>query len=98
MENLGGRVQPGSGSRSGYKGDGRVFDRLRMEAKYTFSDSFKLELFELMKIAGECEGRERPVFVIDFKEKHTAKLRGRFVVLHDSDFQRMLHVAFADDQ
>lgn len=93
----GGRVQPGSGSRAGYKSDGRVFDRIRMEAKYTFADTYKLELFELMKLAGECEGRERPIFVVDFKEKRTAKLRGRFVVLHESDFKRMAHVEASDD-
>jgi hypothetical protein len=97
MEGLSdGRVQPGSGSVAGYKSDGRVFDKLRVEAKFTTGEVFKLELFELMKVAGECEGRERPVFVIDFKEKGTTRLKGRFVVLHDSDFQRMAHVAGID--
>lgn len=92
----GGRAQTGSGARAGYKSDGVVFDKIRMEAKFTFARAFKLELFELMKLAGECEGRERPVFVVDFKEKGTARLKGRFVILHDSDFQRMAHVAGID--
>jgi hypothetical protein len=95
-ELVGGRAQPNSGSIAGYKSDGRVFDKFRIEAKYTQANAFKLELSDLFKIAGECEGSERPVVVVDFKDKRTTKLRGRFVVLRADDFERMAN-ALADD-
>ena len=93
MDKLGGRVQPASGSLPGYKGDGRVFDQHRVEMKYTVADSFSLKLRELWKIAGECEGRERPLFIIDFKEKATHKLRGRYAVIPFAELERLLHAA-----
>lgn len=86
MNDLGGRVQPGSGAFPGHKGDGRVQGATRVEAKFTYRDSYQLKLSELFKIAGECTGMERPQFIIDFKDKFTGKDRGRFVVLRWSDF------------
>lgn len=86
---LGGYVQPASGSLPGAKGDGRRKDVLRFEAKFTQANSFQLQLDELYKIASECHGRERPVLVLDFKEKTTGKLRDRFAVVRFEDVKEM---------
>ena len=97
MGKLGGRVQPASGSLIGYKGDGRVIDRFRVETKYTQANSFSLKLSELWKIGGECEGSERPMFVIDFLEKGTGKLRGRYAVIPFSDMEKLNDANTTDD-
>lgn len=93
MDFLGGSTQPASGALPGRKGDGRVFDKLRVEAKFTQAKEYKLQLSELNKIAGECEGNERPLVVVDFREKRTGKLISRFAVLRMSDFERLANVS-----
>ena len=57
-----GRAQTGSGARAGYKSDGVVFDLIRMEAKFTFANTFKLELFEIGRAScrEECRSRWSP--------------------------------------
>lgn len=89
MERLGGRVQPASGSLEGYKGDGRVYGRFRIETKYTTKKSFRLELEELFKIAGETNELEVPVFVIDFKDGDSARTVGRFAVVPFTFFEKV---------
>lgn len=97
MKGLGGTTQPNSGSVPGHKSDGRVFDKLRVEAKFTQAESYKLELFELNKLAGECQGMERPVMIIDYKEKRTGRLKARFAVLKITDFERLANVSLGID-
>jgi hypothetical protein len=89
MERLGGRVQPASGSLAGNKGDGRVYDRFRIETKYTKRTSFRLDVRELFKIASECTGAEVPVFVVDFKDGDSARTVGRFAVVPFSYFEKI---------
>jgi len=91
MAALGGRVQPASGSLPGYKGDGRIFDQHRIETKYTEARSYSLDLKNLWKIAGECEGNERPLFIIDYLERGTHKLRGRYAVIPFADLEKLIH-------
>jgi len=90
---LGARVQPASGALPGSKGDGRRKDVLRFEAKFTQAQSFVVRLDELHKIASECHGRERPVLVLDFKEKDTGKLRDRFAVVRFEDVKEMFNAS-----
>jgi hypothetical protein len=92
-EELGARVQKSSGALSGSKGDVRRKGVVRVEAKYTEADSYRLELGELEKIGAECHGRERPVLVLDFKEKGTGKLRDRFAVVRFQDAKEMFNAA-----
>lgn len=80
-EELGARVQKASGAMVGYKGDGRKKGVVRFEAKYTEAESYRLELGDLYKIASECHGREQPLLVLDFADKHTGRLKGRFAVV-----------------
>lgn len=93
---LGATVQRASGALSGSKGDGRRKGVLRFEAKYTESNSYQLKLEELEKIAGECHGRERPVMVVDFKQKGTGRLRDRFAVLRFDDAKEIFNVVGHD--
>lgn len=81
MADIGGRTQSASGARNGYKGDGRLYDRIRMEAKYTFSKRFALDKQILSKIRSECAGKETPALVIDFKDKSTGLTKDRWVVV-----------------
>lgn len=90
MKDLGGRVMPGSGSRPGYKGDGRVFDRIRVEMKTTFNLAFSLTREVLNKIRGECSGTEEPVVVIDFKDRDTGKTEDRWVVVEYKILLRLM--------
>lgn len=96
MEELGGRIMPGSGSKSGYKGDGRVFDRARVEMKETFSRTFAMTRDILNKIRGECSGKEEPVVVVDFKDKATGRTEDRWAIIEFKVLKRFLD-ATADD-
>lgn len=89
-------VQKASGALPGLKGDGRRKGVLRFEAKYTEAGSYTLKLADLEKIASECHGRERPVLVLDFKERGTGKLRDRFAVVRFDDAKEMFNAAGHD--
>jgi len=91
MDRLGGRVQPASGSLPGNKGDGRVYGRLRVETKYTTKTSYRLDLRELFKIAGEANELEVPVMIIDFKDGESARTLGRFAVLPFHYFEKVFN-------
>jgi hypothetical protein len=86
---MGGRAQPGSGARPGYKGDVRVYDKHRIENKFTFAESFKIELTTLSKIRGECEGHERPALSLDFKDKLTGRTKDSWVIIPTTDWEKL---------
>ena len=87
------RTQPGSGNQRGAKGDLRMKGKLRVEEKHTDAASFSLKLEELRKIAGEGSVGEVPLFVIDFIEQGTRRLKDRFAVIHFQDLKELLHAA-----
>ena len=91
-ELLGARTQPGSGNQAGAKGDGRKKGELRIETKFTQADSFSLKLDELWKILGEANKGELPVFVIDYLEQGTRRLRDRYAVIPFSDAVELLEL------
>lgn len=72
-EALGGHRQTGSGARRGYKGDGRVEGRFRIENKMTQAESIRVKLSDLQKIRSECEGSEVPIFEVEFRERGTLR-------------------------
>ncbi len=92
-EDLGGKVQLNSGAVVGSKGDVRVKGEYRVEAKFTAANSYKLDLDELYKIASECEGLEKPLFVVDFLDKHTKKPKDRFAVLPYDQLKELIDAA-----
>lgn len=96
MGRLGGRVQPASGSLPGNKGDGRVYDRFRVETKYTVRESYRLAARDLFKIAGEATGNEVPVMVIDYKDPQSQRTIGRFAVVPFSYFEKVAREADDD--
>src|SRR5262245_51216926 len=85
MEALGGYREAGSGALKHLKGDGRVRDKYRVEAKYTRKDGYRLTRQELNKIRGECSSTEMPLFVIDFVDPETGGSPDRWVVV---EFER----------
>lgn len=97
MEKLGGRVQPASGSMDGYKSDGRVYGKLRVETKYTQNDTFRLDIRELFKVASECTEGEVGIMVVDFLESNTARVRGRYVIMPFNHFEKVNRAETPDD-
>jgi hypothetical protein len=93
MNGIGGKVQPGSGCVDGYKSDGRLRDKVRVEAKFTFGTIYPVKRVDLDKIRGECQGHERPAFVIDFKERVTGKTQDRWVLIPHKDWENMINGA-----
>lgn len=89
MEALGGRRQAGSGALAHLKGDGRVRDKFRVEAKYTRSGSYRVTRQELNKIRGECTPPEVPLFIIDFVDPETGGSPDRWVMVEFDRFRRM---------
>lgn len=85
----GGRVQKGSGALTGLKGDVRVRGKFRIEHKFTQHKSYTLTKSDLDKILGECEGREDPVFVVEFVEPKTLRTTEKFYVIRDSLWSRL---------
>lgn len=91
QEEFGARRQPGSGNQAGAKGDNRKKGELRLEAKFTRDNSYRLQLDDLYKVAGEATLGELPVLVIDFLEPGIRKLRDRFAVIHAADLKELLN-------
>lgn len=89
-EQLGARTQPASGAMAGAKSDGRKKGELRIEAKLTTADSYSLKLEELWKLGAEAAPGERSLFVIDFLDQGTRKLRDRFAVLQFNELKELL--------
>jgi hypothetical protein len=89
-EELGGRRQPGSGNQNTAKGDVRTKGLVRVEAKLTTDDSYRLQLADFWKIDSEKGPREFPAMVIDFLERGTRKLRDRLAVIHFNDLKELL--------
>jgi hypothetical protein len=98
MGALGGRVQPASGSMDGYKSDGRVYGRFRVETKFTQNDTYRLDVRELFKVAGECVEAEVPVMVVDFLEPGSARSRGRFAIVPFHYFEKVCRAETDDDR
>ena len=86
-----GRTQPGSGAMPWAKGDVRKKGVFRIEAKFTEAKSYSLKLEDLEKIEAECEGAEKPIFIIDYLENGTRSLRGRYAVLTDTHLEELLN-------
>lgn len=87
----GGRTQAGSGSRPGYKGDGRVYDRIRVEMKSTTTRDMGIVSRDVLnKIRGECEGREEPIVVVDFVNKITGHVEDQWALIELKVLERIL--------
>jgi len=95
-EKLGGKRHRGSGSVPWNKGDVRLDERARIEAKFTTKASYSVGQRELSKIRSECESTEQPVLIIDFKEKVTLKTYDRWAVVPFTFLEELLS-EFADD-
>ena len=96
-EVVGGRTQPGSGAFPGHKGDVRLRNKFRIEAKFTTKKSYTLKLEDLLKIVGECTGSERPVFVVEFKDENGLYSGSSWVVIPQRDWEKLIAQA-NDDQ
>lgn len=85
-EDLGGRVQPGSGAPAFYKGDVRKAHDVRVECKTTSAKSFGLKLVELEKIKAEAlmGGDESWAMQVEFQ---TATAGKKFAII---DWQEYL--------
>lgn len=91
IEELGGNAQPGSGSRDGYKSDGRIRGRYRIENKFTSAESFRVELKDLTKIRSECVGLEVPVFEVQFRAPRTLRVLDEWVLIPRKEWEKHVH-------
>lgn len=89
IEAVGGRRHSGSGSRAGYKSDGSVGNRYRMENKFTTAESRRVELKELRKLRSECLNGQVPVFNIDFQDKHTGATKESWVLIPTKEWEKL---------
>lgn len=97
MDGIGGRVQPASGARPHNKSDGRLRDRIRMEAKFTYSNSYRVNLTDLNKLRSECQGHERPAFVVAFVDKPTGRTNDEWVLMTRSDWEKLVNNESVDN-
>jgi len=90
MQGIGGRTSKASGAMASDKSDGRLLDRVRMEAKYTFANSFRITREVLSKIRGECQGLERPAVQLDFVDKPTGRVEDSWVIIPHDDWEKYI--------
>lgn len=90
-QDVGGKLQPGSGAPQFYKGDVRKAGDLRVECKTTGSKAFSLKLGEIEKIKGEAlmGGAEGWAMQVEFSGQPTKK---KFAVI---DWQEYLDLRAA---
>lgn len=85
---LGGRVQPGSGSVAAYKGDitGALDGRVMVEAKTTSARQFVMKLDTLEKMERDAQGTGcSPALVLTFESA-----KRDFVLMSKEDFLELL--------
>lgn len=89
---VGGRVQPGSGSIPGMKGDVVRKGDLRIEAKFTTnSKQYILRLDTMYKIASEAQGDEVPAVIVHFLDKLSGRPVEELAVLFRSDWEKLVN-------
>ena len=90
IEAVGGRRHSGSGSKSGYKSDGSLDNRWRMENKFTTTRSYRVTRRDLLKLRSECLNGQEPVFNIDFQDKHTGATEESWVIVPSKAWERLV--------
>lgn len=91
IEAVGGHRHSGSGARSGYKSDGSLGYRWRMENKFTAKESFRVQLKELRKLRSECLNGQAPVFNVDFQDKYTGESKESWVLVPSKEWERLVN-------
>lgn len=92
-EDVGARVQPGSGSLPTHKGDVRKRGEFRVESKYTSKKSYSVTREVLQKIRGECTGVERPALDVLFTDPLTGQESDRWVMIPYEDWVKKYGVS-----
>lgn len=95
-EDIGGRAQPASGALPHAKGDVRKQGKLRIEAKMTYAESYRLTRDVLDKIASHATFDEVPVVVVDFVDKRTQRVERSVAVVPYEDWVRISNAADVD--
>lgn len=90
-DGVGGKVQPGSGSIPGKKGDVVRPGDLRIEGKFTYASQYTLRLDTMHKIASEAEGSEVPAVVVHFVDKSSGRTLEELAVLFRSDWEKLVN-------
>jgi len=93
---VGGKLQPGSGCLPKYKSDVLVKGKTRLEHKFTQAKSYTLKFYDLLKLLGECEDGEDPVFVVEFQERGTLKTLAKYAIVPFEDWEKA-HDIDSDD-
>jgi len=95
-EALGGHRQSGSGARPGYKGDGRVEGKFRIENKMTTAGSIRVALKDLTKVRSECAPGEQPVFEVEFRDKGTLRVKEKWALVPWKEWEKRVNATNDD--
>lgn len=107
---LGGRIQPGSGSKDGFKGDvrdvGTPFNQFLIECKRTEDQSLRIQARWLNKITTEAGIDREPALAIQFEANVLRRLtdvgqitaEADWVAIPRSVFKRLLDMAGAEEE
>ena len=93
IEAVGGRRHSGSGARTGYKSDGSLDYRWRMENKFTTAASYRVQLKDLHKLRSECLNGQAPVFNVDFQDKHTGETKESWVLVPSKEWEKLVNAS-----
>ncbi len=93
-KDIGGRRQFASGALPGRKGDAYKEGITRVEAKFTYANSYRLELNTMLKAGSEAKHGEIPAVVVDFVDKSTSKTIEKLAIVYYADWKRLIN---ADD-
>lgn len=90
IEAIGGRVHTGSGALPYRKSDGST-EHWRMENKFTTAQSYSVTLKDLLKLRGECQGYQNPVFNVEFQDKHTGAVKETWVLVPAAAWEKLVN-------
>lgn len=93
IEAVGGRRHAGSGAFAGYKSDGSVGYEWRMENKFTTAQSYRVTVQDLRKLGSECINGQKPVFNIDFQDKHTGVTSESWVLIPFKAWEKLVNAS-----
>jgi len=107
---LGGKVQPASGAKAGFKGDvrevGTLFNEFLVECKRTEKQSIRIEARWLNKITTEAGSDQEPAIAIQFdpmvlrslKRPGEAEAEADWIAMPRSVFRRLLSIVSLEEE
>lgn len=87
---IGGRAQPASGALPWAKGDVQLKGIARIEEKFTYANSYRVERRDLYDIRSYCKDGESPAFVVKFKDRETDRNVETWALIPWEDYEELI--------